>query len=70
MQEQLEKMAAELRRIKTYESLYGESPVMRDALCSTYISILQFWDLAHCKITSNGEHQIIVCLRNQNLTQR
>lgn len=29
---------------------------MRDALCSTYISVLKFWDLAYSKFTSNGKH--------------
>ena len=33
----------DLRRISTYERLFGESQVLEDVLCQSYVDIFQFW---------------------------
>ena len=40
---ELELLTAQLKRINEYEGLYGDSEIMQDILCKSYINMLRFW---------------------------
>ena len=36
-------LTSQLKRINEYEDLYGDSGLMQDLLCKSYINMLRFW---------------------------
>lgn len=40
---QLRALTVMLQRISEYEDLYGDSTILQDLLCKTYVEIFRFW---------------------------
>lgn len=43
IKKELRSLTSELQRITEYEYLYGDSAILQDLLCKSYINMLRFW---------------------------